>query len=300
MLFLVLTILLNAYLFVAFKIFERWKIDNLQAIVANYWVCVATGSIFIGRFPVGGASLQQPWIGWAAAMGGAFIAIFNLIAYCTKEDGVTTTTIANKLSMVIPVAFALWLYGEKMAVWKGLGILLAAPAVYLSTQTEKEEKGRRNLWIAALLFVSSGLLDTGVNYITHSFFSTGNKAADESGQSVYLIHAFMAAGVAGMAVVAFMLLTKRRRFAWKNILAGIVLGVPNYFSIYYFIRLLQSGFLPASAAIPVLNTGIVLVASLTAIFALREGAGRKRIIGMILSVAAILLIMLSDLHGRPA
>src|ERR1043165_1447223 len=98
MLYLLLAILLTAYLIVAFKIFERYKVDSLQAIVANYWICVATGSVFVGHFPIGTGSFTQPWIYWSMLMGVAFISIFNLIAYCTKEDGITTTTIANKLS----------------------------------------------------------------------------------------------------------------------------------------------------------------------------------------------------------
>ncbi len=297
MLYLLLTVALNAYLIVAFKMFERFKVDNLQAIVTNYWVCVATGSIFIGHFPIGAQSAGQPWFWWALAMGGAFIGIFNLIAYCTKEDGITTTTIANKLSMVIPVAFALWLYGDKMSVSKGIGILLAAPAVYLSSTKEGDSGKKQNLWLAALLFVASGLLDTLVNYIAHEYFTTDNPKADVQGQSVYLVHAFLSAAAIGTLLVGYLLMTGRKKFAVKNLIAGLALGVPNFFSIYFFLRLLQTGFLPGSAAIPVNNIGIVLLASLTAIFFFGEKAGNARIIGMVLSVAAILLIMLSDLHA---
>lgn len=300
MIYLLLTIVLNAYLIVAFKIFERYKIDILQAIVTNYWVCIATGSIFIGRFPVGRASVNEPWVFWSLAMGAAFISIFNLIAYCTKEDGITTTTISNKLSMVIPVAFALWLYGDKMSVTKGIGILLAAPAVYLCTKTKEGQKKQQNLGLAVLLFAASGLLDTLVNYVAHQYFTTSDPEADERSQSVYLVHAFTSAGIIGSAVVSYLLLTKKRTFAWKNMLAGLFLGVPNFFSIYFLLRLLQTGFLPGSAAIPVNNIGIVLLASLTAVIFFKEAAGIPRIIGMLLSIAAILLIMLADLHGQSA
>jgi len=296
MLYLLLTIVLNAYLLVAFKAFERFKVDNLQVIVANYWICVITGSIFIGHFPIGAASFAQPWIIWAAVMGAAFISIFNLIAYCTKIDGVTTTTIANKLSMAIPVAFAIWLYGDSMSVGKGLGILLAIPAVYLSSKTKDKQGKKQNLALAALLFVASGLLDTMVNYIAHEYFSTGDSVADEQGQSVYLVHAFSSAAIIGSVIVGYLLLTRKRTFAWKNMVAGIMLGIPNFFSIYFLVRLLQTGFLPGSAAIPINNMGIVLLASLTAILFFGEKAGTARIIGMLLSLAAILLIMLSDLH----
>lgn len=297
MLYLLLTVVLNAYLFVAFKVFERFGVDNLQAIVANYWVCVITGSVFVGHFPIGVASLNHPWIFWSIGMGAAFISIFNLIAFCTREDGITTTTIANKLSMVIPVIFALWLYHDRMTLAKGVGILLAAPAVYLSSKTKDDPGKKQNLWIASLLFVSSGLLDTLVNYIAHQYFTTNNPVADERGQTVYLVHAFCSAAIMGLALVSYLLLTKRRKFSWKNIVAGIVLGVPNFFSIYFLIRLLQTGFLPGSAAIPVNNIGIVLLASLTAILFFKEQARAQRIIGMALSIIAILLIMFSDLNG---
>lgn len=300
MLYLLLTIALNAYLFVAFKIFERFNIDTLQAIVVNYWVCVITGSIFLGHFPVQVSSFQQPWLPWAALMGTSFISIFNLIAYCTRVDGITTATIANKLSMVIPVAFALWLYADHMSVTKGVGIALAFPAVYLSTRVKQDGHKGQNLFWPALLFFSSGLLDTLVNFVVNRYFIHGTPVQNAQGQSTFLIHAFTVAGTVGLIVVATLLLSRKRTFHWRNVLAGIVLGVPNYFSIYFLFRLLESGYLPGSAAIPVNNIGIVLAASLTAILAFREKANASRLIGMALSIAAILLIMLSDLNVRPA
>lgn len=300
MLYLLVTILLNVYLTVAFKIFERLKIDTLQAIVVNYWVCVATGSLLLGQFPIATTSVHQPWIIWAGVMGASFISIFNLIAYCTKVDGITTTTIANKLSLVIPVGFALWLYGDTMTVTKAAGILVAIPAVYLSTRSKNAASGKQSLLLPIALFLASGLLDTLVNYVSHQYFTTGNEAADTAGQSAYLVHAFFVSGIIGLVVAGTSIIRGKRTFAWRNVLGGIALGVPNYFSIYFLIRLLQSGFLPGSAAIPATNIGIVLVATLAALVFFGERAGKARIIGMILSLTAIVLILLSALHGNAA
>jgi drug/metabolite transporter (DMT)-like permease len=170
--------------------------------------------------------------------------------------------------------------------------------VYLSAQSPSDgQHSRRGLWLALLLFIASGLLDTLVNYVAMQFFSTGNAEADRQTQSVYLIHAFCVAGVIGTLIVAYLLLSSRRRFAWKNLVAGLALGVPNFFSIYFLLRLLQTKFLPGSAAIPVNNIGIVLLATLTAVLFFKEKARRQRILGMLLSVAAILLIMFSELHA---
>lgn len=297
MLYLIITILLNVYIQIIFKVFDRREVDTLQAIVFNYWICVATGCIFAGQLPFQGGALQQPWMPWAIGMGLAFISLFNLIGYCTKKDGITTTTIANKLSMVIPVAAAIVLYNDPMPAMKWAGIALAVPAVYLSARVPGQESVNRNLWIALLLFVGSGLLDTVVNYVSHTFFSTGNAAADERAQSVYLIHSFLTAAVAGTALVVYLLARGGRKFALKNLVAGVALGVPNYFSIYFLIRLLQTGFLPGSAAIPANNIGIVLLAALGAILFFREKAGPARIMGMALGLAAILLILIADLNA---
>jgi drug/metabolite transporter (DMT)-like permease len=297
MLYLLVTILLNAYIQVIFKVFDKKGVDTLQAIVFNYWTCVITGCIFTGSLPFSGNALQQPWLPWAAGMGLAFISIFNLVGYCTVKDGITTTTVANKLSMVIPVAAAIWLYHDAMPVLKWIGIGLAVPAVYLSAKEPGKETKNQNILLALLLFVASGLLDTAVNYVSHTFFSTGNAVADERAQSVYLVHSFLTAALAGSAVALYFLLRGRRKFALKNLIAGVALGVPNYFSIYFLIRLLQTGFLPGSAAIPANNIGIVLLAALCAILFFREKAGAARYTGMLLALASILLILIADLNA---
>lgn len=298
MLYLIITILLNTYLQLLFKIFEKFGVDTLQAIVFNYWVCVVTGCIFSGTLPLAGNALQQPWLPWAAGMGLAFISIFNLVGYCTRVDGITTTTVANKLSMVIPVAAAIWLYSDKMPAAKWIGIALAVPAVYLSSRQPGNDGKRNNIGLALLLFVASGLLDTVVNYVSRKFFSTGNESGDIAAQSVYLVHSFLTAAIAGTVALTVLLLRGRRKFAAKNLVAGLALGVPNYFSIYFLIRLLQTGFLPGSAAIPANNIGIVLLAAICAILFFREKAGVARITGMVLALAAILLILIADLNAN--
>lgn len=298
MLFLALAILLNLYVSLSLKVFERLRIDTLQAIVVNYCVCVVTGSIFMGHFPLSVASVNEPWFGWAVLMGFSFISIFNLMAYCTRTEGVTTTTIANKLSLVIPVGFALWLYGESMSWTKAIGILLAIPAVYLSTNRSAKQVVGRLYFLPLVLFLFSGLLDTLVNYVATRFFSTGNPAGDAANQSAYLVHSFGVAALVGLMVAGISIVLGKRTFSWRNVVAGIVLGVPNYFSIYFLIRLLQSGYLPGSVAIPATNIGVVLFATIAGFLFFGEKASRNRLAGILLSLIAIILILSSAIHGN--
>jgi drug/metabolite transporter (DMT)-like permease len=292
MLYLVAIVLLNTFLFSLFKLFPKYKVDNLQAIVVNYFTCVITGSIFLGEFPISRQSLSQPWFPWAILMGAMFISVFNLIAWRTREDGMTTTTVANKLSLVIPVLFSIFLYDERFSLMKGVGIAVAFPAVYLTTRVAGEDKTPRSFLFPALLFIGSGLLDTLVKYAEDRFLSNSHD------QAAYTIHVFAAASILGFLLVATLVARKKIALHWRNIIAGVILGVPNYFSIFLLIKLLHSDFLQSSAAIPVNNIGIVLLSSLTAILFFKEKLTWQRLLGLILSIAAILLIALSDLNGR--
>jgi len=292
MFYLIATILLNTVLSVIFKLMPRYKVDVLQAIVVNYWVCVVTGSLFIGYFPINSAGVQQPWFPWALLTGACFIMIFNLIGYRTRVDGITTTTIANKLSLVIPVLLAIVLYKEKATGAEIAGIVLAFPAVYLTSRAKEQNTGRSPslVWLA-VLFIGSGLLDALVNYVQHTHLPTADV------QSLFTIYTFAAAGCIGVVVVTVLVVLKRIQLNVQSLVAGICLGVPNYFSIYYFIRLLHSGFLQSSAAIPVNNIGVLVCSSLAALLLFRERVTLLRFIGLVLSVTAILLIAFGDRYG---
>lgn len=291
MFYLIITILLNTLIFSIFKIFSKYKIDILQAVVVNYATCVVTGSIFLGRFPISSQSLIQPWFPWAVLMGTLFISLFSLIAWRTKEDGMTTTTIANKLSLVIPVLFAVFLFQDKLQVTKIAGIILAFPAIYFTTRVKDEHEIAKRLFYPTLLFFGSGLLDTLVTYVQYYFLPTSET------QAAYTVHAFAIAAVLGIMVVGYLKLKGIIAIRWQNIIAGVALGIPNFFSIYFLIKLLHSGFLESSAAIPVNNIGIVVTSSLVAIFFFHEKVTSRRVLGLLLAIISIFLIALSNLYG---
>lgn len=286
--YLLLVIFLNTLIFIAFKLFAKYNINNLQAITVNYWVCMLTGWLTHGYHPFHADIQDEGWFANALLLGCYFIFLFNLIAYSTAQQGMTVTTIANKLSLVIPVLFSFWLYGESMGWMKMAGIALAIPAVYMATS----QRGRiepKNLWLPALVFVCSGLSDTFIKYIQHYQLDT------QATQSAFTITMFTIAAAAGSVMVAGKALHSKgeERLQLKSVMAGVLLGIPNYFSIYYLIRLLDTGIMPSSSIIPVNNIGIVISTTLAAVFLFKEGAGRKRMIGVGLSIVSIILIALS-------
>lgn len=288
MFYLIATIILNVIISAIFKVFPKYNINTLQAIVTNYCVCVATGCIFIGHAPFTASAMHTTWFPWALMMGCGFICIFNLLAYSTRVDGITTTIIANKLSLVIPVLFSIILYHEKVGIGKIAGIIMAFPAVYLTTRVEGEDHKPQSLLWPVLIFIGGGTMDTLMKYVQTNFLTS----PDEEAQ--YAIFCFATAASIGILLVTVLVLLKKTKLQWKNIASGVCLGIPNYFSIYFLIRMLNSNFLQSSAAIPVLNIGILVASTVTAIWFFKEKTNMLRDIGMALSIIAILLIAFGD------
>lgn len=292
MLYLIAIVLLNVLLFSIFKMFPKYGISPLQAIAVNYWVCVLTGTMVLSKGIEPIISFNYSWIYWALLLGSMLIALFNLIAYSTKVEGMTTTTIANKLSLVIPVLFAAWLYQEHFGVGKIAGILIAFPAVYLTVKKKQEVAGEvKNLFWPVLLFIGSGILDTLMKYVQTYYLAT---TAD---QAIFTIQSFAVAAMLGTAVLVVRIILRKEQLHWKSIVAGVVLGIPNYFSIYYLIRLFHVDFMESSAVIPVNNVSILLCTTLVAFLFFKEQITRLRLVGIILSIISILLIAISDLNG---
>ena len=291
MFYLVGSIILTSYLTLSFKMLERLRISNLQAIVFNYITCVITGSIVIGEFPIGEKVFVQPWFPWACIMGFTFVTLFNLIAYTTQKMGVAVASVANKLSLVIPFIFSLYLYNETSTLLKIAGIILALLAVLLTcwphkhhqTSTAKNISNVMLVLLPTVLFFGSGLLDTMIKYIEQMYL-------DASNNNAYLITSFAMAATAGLIILGIMLLTGREKFDYRSIIAGICIGIPNYFSIWCLLQVLKQYAGNSSAIIPINNMGIVLFSAVVAFIVFKERLSTKNWIGILLSIAAIALI----------
>ncbi len=141
MILLIISIILTSYLTISFKVLGQLKIPALQAIVINYFTCVITGSLVNGSFPITATSVSQPWFRWAIVMGLVFIILFNIIAFTAQRIGVAVASVANKLSLVIPFLFSIYLYDEKLTVLKIAGVIIALLAVLFTCWPHKDIQG---------------------------------------------------------------------------------------------------------------------------------------------------------------
>jgi drug/metabolite transporter (DMT)-like permease len=166
-----------------------------------------------------------------------------------------------------------------------MGIILSLLAVYfISRKHENGETRTKNLWVLpAIVFVGSGIIDTTLNFIQKQFIPAVSEA--------YIITTvFSIAFVLGTIYLSYLVIFKNEKITFKNVYWGILLGIPNYFSMLFLVKTL-SYFPTASATIfPINNIGIVAVSTLVSVWFFKEKLNSKNILGLALSLTAIALI----------
>jgi drug/metabolite transporter (DMT)-like permease len=286
MTFLILSILVNALLFVIFKLFDKFKVNTFQAIVFNYLFA------FIVAYSQTNANYglveipKQKWFFGAIILGFLFITIFNVMAKTVQKMGLSVTAVAGKMSVVIPVLFGILYYKEAIGFYKVFGILLALIAVYLSSVKKQGTIDKNYIYLPILLFFGSGLIDTLLKYIEKNY-------VPKTDTEIYTGTIFLIAVIIGFSTMIYQYFKGDFKFTFKSLIAGIVLGVPNYFSIYFLLRALQSDTIDSSTVFTINNVGIVLLSALIALFFFKEKLSRKNYLGILFSIIAIFLITLS-------
>lgn len=283
------SILFTSYLLLSFKVIERFQLNTFHVIVFNYIACVVTGSVVNGSFPVTTENIQSPWFKWALLMGTLFISLFTIIGYTAQKVSVAVASVANKLSMVIPFLFSIFLYQEEAGGLKIAGVVLALVAVYCTMlPSGKGNNGlvKKDKWLVILpvvLFIGSGLLDTLVKYVEQKYLN-------ESNSDDYLVSGFFTAAGVGLVILLYQVAGQKKSFSYKSVLAGIAIGIPNYFSIWFLVRVLKANPGDSSRVMPINNMGIVLVCAIAALLLFRERLSAVNWVGIFLSICSIALI----------
>ena len=79
-------------------------------------------------------------------------------------------------------------------------------------------------------------------------------------------------------------------FEFKSIQAGILLGVPNYFSIYFLLKAIGSYSESSALVFGLNNIGIVILSTLLSMLIFKETLSRGNKIGIAMALLSIVLI----------
>ncbi len=228
---------------------------------------------------------REPWIGIAAVLGIGLLTMFFMIGLSTQKAGMSVTTVAAKISVVIPMFFSIVYYGEPVTRIKVAGICLALAALICTViRPGKKDADPSRWYLPLVLFVGLGGMDALVKFVQHEFVSDASSAA-------FTGAAFFFAFSAGLLTC----LIRRVPFAGFVIprvaVAGILLGTANFGSIYFLINALNSGIFDSAVLFGINSISIVALSVFCGMIIFRERLSVLNLAGVFMAGAAILLFV---------
>lgn len=270
---------------VVLKLFRNTAGNRYGIIIGNYLTCVIISAItlVIQSKPFRASSVT----GLCGVAGGVlFVAGLVGMQSSVQKNGAILTSAFSKLGLIIPLLVSVLFFGEAVRLIQIPGILMVLAAFFLisfdSGKTETEAKETQHVYPLLLLAVL--------------FFCGGGdamaKVFDEVGESdqngMYFLILFSVA--AFLTLILFLIEKKKtgKRLVWKEFAAGILVGIPNYFSSMFLLLSLNG--LPAFVVYPAFSAGTLVLVTLIATLIFRERPGMKTWIGIGLIAAALILL----------
>lgn len=305
MLYLLSCILCTVLLLLCFKYFAIYKVPTFQAIVINYITCTIIGIYRLWPLPAVKQVVGASWLPYCALLGILFVLTFYLIALTAQRVGVTAASVASKISLVIPVLVSLLILQNNLKTYTwpnylGMGVALAA--IVLASLPAKKDKKPANtgpvankvalgsLALPLFIFLFSGAGDSLINYTNHYHLQP-----DEANYFTTFTFATSAAG--GTLFLLYQVLFKNIVLQWRSLTGGILLGIPNYFSIYFLLKALSAFNNDGAFLYPIINIGIILLGMLAAIILFKERLSRLNVAGVMAAVAALILLSYQEIFN---
>lgn len=284
MIYLALSILCSSSIYVLFSYFGKYNVQLLPAIVVNYLIAAASGFVQVESFN-SFFTIPNEWWFFAISLSLLFISLFYLMAKTAQEMGVSVSSNASKMSMLIPIVLLAIIYpNEHLKFLQVIGVILAIFGIYYTSLKGDSGFKIKNIFWPFILFAGSGLLDFILAYANQNLL---HSAADDR---LFTSLSFGLAFIWGLLIIVIQFITKKEKIRLSSISGGVILGIVNFGSIYFLLRTYAGNIAQKTTILPVNNMAIIILSTLFSILLFHEKLSLKNVLGLALSLASIAVI----------
>ena len=278
MLYLILAIASSALVSIIMRLSDRKVTGNIAMLTVNYLMCflVSAGYAGFDLFPSSEGLPSALLMG--SVNGLLYLGGFVLLQINVRRNGVVLSSTFMKLGLLVSIAVSVIFFHEVPDLLQVIGFCLAVAAIIL-INFRKESGGEAGFKAGLILMLLAGGMGDAMAKI---FEELGDPALEPQ----FLIYTFL---VALILCTALMLSKKQKPGKWE-ILFGLLIGVPNFFSARFLLAALR--YLPAVIVYPSFSVGTILTVTLSGTFLFREKLSRQQQIGTGLILFSLLLLNL--------
>lgn len=285
MLYLILAIISSALVSIMMRVGENHTKNNISMLSVNYAICLILAVFYTG---IDNLFQTGEGLGTALALGSVngffYIASLVLFQNSVKQNGVVLSAIFMKLGIMVPLVISILLFQEMPTMVQVFGFILAIVAIIIinlkgkATENIIENASEISLKKIGLILVLIGCgLADGMSKIYQEL------GADEF-EELFLVCTFIIAFILSVIFVIY----KKQRYTQNEIIYGILLGVPNYYSARFLLKAL--GQISAVVAYPTFSIGTIAVVTLTGVIVFKEKITKLQMIAIGLIAVAVVLL----------
>lgn len=287
MFYIILSIICSVSVGALLKFSKKYSFDIVQVIAVNYISALLLCYITFNP-DVTVLDSNSPW----KIYGGLAIllpSVFLLLAASIKHIGIVKTDIAQRLSLFIPILAAYFIFKEDFNNLKLIGLLIGFPAIFLTLSKKSTTDSQENKWIfPVLVLLGFGIIDV-------LFKQIALQKSIPYTTSLFVV--FCGALALALCFSVYSIAIKKNKIQVQNLIIGLFLGILNFGNILFYLKAHKAFADNPSTVFAAMNLGVIVLGSLVGIIAFKEKVSWKNYIGIVLALASIVFITLSQIQA---
>lgn len=275
MIYLLLAIISSALVSIFMRLGTHGRPQSISMLASNYLICTVIAVSIMGPkniIPQGGLGSTLP-LGLFTGL--LYLLGFLLLQLNVQKNGVVLSSVFIKLGLLVPMVLSIAAFGEIPRPVQIIGFIIALGAMILINLEKNHSAMEFRLGLILLLLVG-GCSDA----MSKVFEQIGNPMHSEQ----FLFLTFFAA----LILCVFLALLRKERPTATELLYGLLIGIPNYFSARFLLMSLET--LPAVITYPTFSVATIVVVAVAGVVFFKEKLGKRQwtAVGAILVALALL------------
>lgn len=275
---LLLAICSSAMVSILMRLSETKIRNNTGMLCMNYLMCILLGWSYAGTdwFPAAPSLSTAVTLG--CLNGVLYLASFVLLQVNVRKNGVVLSSTFMKLGLLVTMAVSVCFFGEVPGPVQTAGFVLAVAAIVLINY-RSGSSGAGNAWLLIALLVGGGMADA----ISKVFEELGTPSLADH----FLLYTF------AVAFLCCVCLNTAEKKGWPGkweLLFGLSIGVPNFFSSKFLLRALED--IAAVIVYPVYSVAGILLVTIAGLVFFKERLTKRQWLALGLILAALVLLNL--------